>query len=668
MKVEVVFSLCCFLCFFTGIDASAGDRESRTRRDLVDRRITQLTGWTCDGERVSVPHTWNALDGADGPCGVDQDKDNSVAGRAFLRCSKTYCTTLPAANEGRRYFVRCDGAAVRASVAVNGRLAGIHRGAVTAFAFEVTKFMRRNAENRLEIVVDNFFDELEPPVYGDYTVEGGLYRPVWLIETDPVCIDPTVYGGPGVRLVPDAGTGRVTAYVTVSGGTNEVQVFDIPDYKLWTPEEPNLYPITVRIAQNGCVDEVTESVGFRTVEFRADGFYLNGVRRKLRGTNRHQDFGERGWAVSAEDDELDIRLHKEMGADAIRTAHYPQSRRVYSLCDRYGLLVWCEIPCLNAVTVSAAYRFNAEQTQREMVAQLGNHPSIAMWSVFNEMYHGRVGARIITPAGAAEPILREINDRFHELDPTRPTVAATNNPDSPALNGFVDAVGINTYPQWYGKAPETRAARLVGGAGPAIHRAMTNHFHRMIGRIGRGSICASEYGAGGSPFKHSVPTERNSSSSSFHADEYQFWVVSQQYRAIADDPGYWGTFLWCFADFAADSRREGDRNGINDKGIFTRDRKERKSIWWLFKANWTDEPTLYLVGSRATEATDAKTDVMGVSNVGMVTLVVNGREIGTQTPDSIRIVMWSGVELAPGRNIVELRAGGLTAKAEWIRK
>ena len=635
------------------------------------REIVPLSGdgWTADGVAVTVPHTWNAEDGADGdPLGRPVVfGGDSIEVDTYAKKAVRYSRALPDPKPGKRYFLKFDGVSVKADVRVNHVRIGTHKGAFTGFTLEATEALCPTG-NVLEVVADNAFDPDIPPVNGDFTVFGGVYRDVWLIETDRVCIDPTVYGGPGVRLVPDAGTGRVTAYVTVSGGTNEVQVFDIPDYKLWTPEEPNLYPISVRIAQKGCVDEVTESIGFRTVEFRADGFYLNGVRRKLRGTNRHQDFGERGWAVSAEDDELDIRLHKEMGADAIRTAHYPQSRRVYSLCDRYGLLAWCEIPCLNAVTVSAAYRFNAEQTQREMVAQLGNHPSIAMWSVFNEMYHGRVGARIITPAGAAEPILREINDRFHELDPTRPTAAATNNPDSPALNGFVDAVGINTYPQWYGKAPETRAARLVGGAGSAIHRAMTNHFHRMIGRIGRGSICASEYGAGGSPFKHSVPTERNSSSSSFHADEYQFWVVSQQYRAIADDPGYWGTFLWCFADFAADSRREGDRDGINDKGIFTRDRKERKSIWWLFKANWTDEPTLYLVGSRATEATDAKTDVMGVSNVGAVTLVVNGREIGTQTPDSIRVVTWSGVELAPGRNTVELRADGLTAKAEWIRK
>ncbi len=119
----------------------------------AERVETRLGGWTCDGVPVEIPHTWNAQDGADGSSNVFQDTDNSVAGRAYLRCSKTYRTELAEPTPGRRYFVRFDGASIRAMVAVNGREVGVHRGPFTAFAYEITGFLREH-DNVLEVVVD----------------------------------------------------------------------------------------------------------------------------------------------------------------------------------------------------------------------------------------------------------------------------------------------------------------------------------------------------------------------------------------------------------------------------------------------------------------------------------------------------------------------------------
>ena len=244
----------------------------------ANRVETRLADWTCNGEKVTVPHTWNAIDGADGHGSVFQDFDNSVAGRGFARCCKTYARQLADPTPGKRYFVRCDGAAVTAMVCLNGRIVGTHRGAVTAFTYEITRFLREH-DNLLEIVVDNHFDELQPPVYGDYTVEGGLYRPVWLIETDPICIDPTYYGGPGVEIDADPDTGTVTAKVRVLGAPDEVRRFRIEKHRLWSPEDPHLYDIAVTITNGTWRDTVRQKIGFRKVEFRDDGFYLNGEKQ-----------------------------------------------------------------------------------------------------------------------------------------------------------------------------------------------------------------------------------------------------------------------------------------------------------------------------------------------------------------------------------------------------
>ena len=123
----------------------------------ANRVETRLGGWTCDGEPVCVPHTWNAVDGADGQGAYPTDTDNSVAGHGYLRTCKAYAAKLPIPKSGKRYFLHCGGAAVHATVAVNGRMVGEHRGPHTAFAFEITQFLRPHG-NVLEIAVDNYLD------------------------------------------------------------------------------------------------------------------------------------------------------------------------------------------------------------------------------------------------------------------------------------------------------------------------------------------------------------------------------------------------------------------------------------------------------------------------------------------------------------------------------
>ena len=273
---------------------------------------------------VSVPHCWNIEDACDGREVLSSERyaKNSSCINSYERKRVVYSRPLPAPKPQRRYFIRCLGASITATVKVNGKEAGSHLGAFTAFCFEITRLLRESG-NILEITVDNFSrDDVAPPVNADFNMHGGLYRGVELVETPMVCIDSVTDGASGVRLFPDPDTGKVRAEIKVLGGPGEVREFSVKDFKLWSPETPVVYTQRFEIASG---DAVVETFGFRKAEFRPDGFYLNGKKRFIRGVNYHQDREGKGWAISEDDIRGDIEAVKELGADALRTAHYPHS-------------------------------------------------------------------------------------------------------------------------------------------------------------------------------------------------------------------------------------------------------------------------------------------------------------------------------------------------------
>jgi len=612
------------------------------------RTVTDLSGdgWTADGVPVAVPHTWNAIDGADGIGAVNPERLNDSAGLgSYARKRVVYRRALPDARPGRRAFVRCDGASIVAEMRVNGRIIGRHEGAFTAFCFEITDCLKPSG-NELEIAVDNAFDADIQPIDGDFTMFGGLYRPVWLIETDPVCIDPLTDGANGLEVQADPATGRVTVRVHVLGGADETQTFDFPDHKLWTPETPHLYPIEVTIRRGDSTDTVREMVGFRTVEFRDDGFfYLNGKKRVLRGVNRHQDRFGKGWAVSAADEAEDVAWIKRMGADAVRTSHYPQSPSFYAACDRAGVIVWTEVPNVNRMVFTPRARANRLLQAREMVAQHRNRPSVAMWGLYNELYSSNYSMKPLS----AEREIALVRDLIRTLDPGRPTVAATSRPERPELSALPDALGVNLYPGWYGGDAETMNAEVDAALFVSDRR----------------TICVSEYGAGGSFGQHDDAQARPAPRGKHHPCEYQAWVHVGNYRRIASDPRIWGSFVWEMFDSGADARREGAAGGINDKGLVTYDRRQAKDAFWFYRANWSVEPTLRLAGAGTSSVSARTATVLGFCNAGPVTLTVNGRTVGTQAPDAVRTVVWKNVPLQAGENRVELRAGDLVSTSVW---
>jgi len=490
---------------------------------LAGRRTVDLSGagWTCDGVSVSVPHTWNAADACDGPgvTRMPRNGDSAASTNSYLRVCRTYARLLPQKVAGHRFFLKFEGASVKASVRIDGRFVGSHVGAFTAFAFEITDFLRPEREVRLEVDVDNRPDETTQPLSADFSVYGGLYRRVILIETPSVCIDPVTDGANGIDL--DVNTnGTVVAAIRILGAPSETQTFHVADPKLWSPESPNLYTQRIAIASGDAVDV---RFAFRTFEFRADGFYLNGVRRQLRGVNRHQDRAGKGWALSPRDEEADIRLIKEMGADALRTAHYPQSQHVYDLCDELGLVCWVEYPNVNRLVFEEPFERNVRRQIREMVCQLRHHPSIAMWGIWNELEMVGIGWKL-DPEMTRE-FLERTRDLVRTLDPTRPTVAATDRPQARRVNDVTDQLAYNRYPGWYSQ------------------ETMREMLDDMLSADARRIVGMSEYGVGGSVKQHGDPTAAVIPAGPWHPEEYQAFRMYDNLLELQQEPRIWGHFV-----------------------------------------------------------------------------------------------------------------------------
>jgi beta-galactosidase len=410
--VEFLIWFCCYAILILD-SAHAASRQVTTLSDgwkFVTRNRTGAEKVTFDDStwaNVSVPHTWNT-----------STEKPLYRGPGWYR---RVLDVTPAS--GKRYFLRFEAASLVADVFVNGQNLGQHRGGFTAFCFEITGALQ-TGRNQLAVLVDNFRFEDIAPISGDFTVFGGLYRLVHLIETDALCISPLSDGAPGVRVessdisaasakvrittdVSDRRADRAvpasvrTTILTGDGRTVATQTTPVPreattvtqNIQLTAPRlwnglaDPHLYTARVEITTRGAVlDAVDQSFGLRTLVFdKEKGAFLNGRPYRLLGVCRHQDHAGSDWAITEAEQDEDLAIIREMGANAVRLAHYPHSEYFHRICDRAGILVWAEVPNVNEIRDTPEFTANARQQLREMIAQLGNHPSIFAWSLWNEL-------------------------------------------------------------------------------------------------------------------------------------------------------------------------------------------------------------------------------------------------------------------------------------------
>ena len=308
-------------------------------------------------------------------------------------CGYRKAFTAPAEWSGKRLLLRFDGAAHEATVFCNGIEAGRHACGYTAFTVDITDSVRLGCENTIDVRLDTR-ESLNIPPFGfviDYLCYGGLYREVTLEVKDPeyikeVLIENTALREIRVRI--DSCCGNVITDIidgsgrVVSSAAGRAFELGVPEAELWSVDSPTLYTARVRALRGGeIVDEKSLRFGFRTVQFRADGFYLNGKRLKLRGLNRHQSYAYVGYAMPKSIQELDAEiLKRELGVNAVRTSHYPQSQHFISRCDELGLLVFTEIPGWQHIG-DEDWKRQAVRNTDEMVRQYMHHPSIMLWGV-----------------------------------------------------------------------------------------------------------------------------------------------------------------------------------------------------------------------------------------------------------------------------------------------
>lgn len=664
---------------------------------------------TDDWTTVNIPHTWNAQDAQNNTEHLSgwQGKNKTTYYRGTGWYAKRFM--VPEEWKGRRIFVRFEAASIVATIYINGQILGDHKGAFTAFCFELTDEIEWGKENELRVEVDNRWRADVPPISGGFGMFGGLYRPVKLIVTAPLCITPLHYASSGVYVdtrkltsdtaeidvrsvlqygkysyskldprVPETDATVETVVKNAEGRevTRQIQKFHLysgtnticktslvlSDPIRWNGRKnPYLYTAEVKVREKGIlVDSLSQTFGLRTVGItQENGFELNGVPYPVYGVSRHQDMKDKGWALSKADEEADMDCIKDIGATAIRMAHYPQSTYIHDIADREGFLVWDEVSLVNDTRNSPDFNENTCRFMQEMVHQLYNHPSIAWWGIYNEIDHPE------TPY--PKTLFHDVMD-IARTEGGQRIIAAASNKGKRFYNQYPDALCFNNYPGWYWMQrwpAEEKNTGLVSAFGGFIDYRYEEFGNRRI--------AMSEYGAGGNPEHHMEGPVgeqlKKTMGGAFHPEEWQSYVHEEDWRVLKDNPKIWGSFIWAMYDFIVPGWSEGGMCNLNTKGLVTHDRRIKKDAYFLYKANWNPEPMVYIASRRFTERKQAVTDIRVYSNCSHTTLYVNGKKIETITPDKVRLCLFKGITLKPGKNIIEVRGDSGKVKVkdrcEW---
>ena len=589
-------------------------------------------------EITSLPHTWNALDGQDGD-------------GYYFRGEGIYKIKLPAHNPAKKQYIEFKGANHSAKVYLNDKLIGNHEGGFSTFRFELTDYMKEK-DNELKVCVNNESNHIYPQ-RADFTFCGGLYRDVSFIEVEKAHFDLEKHGSSGIFITPNpSGNTRFDIFTTSADGLKiSVEILDakgtvvaesiadaLPHTILYAKTEspvlwdginnPYCYKAVVRLmSDDETLDEITETYGYRSFRVCPEtGFYLNGKSMPLRGVGMHQDRNDKGWAISDADREEDAALIKELGANTVRLAHYQHDQHFYDLCDKYGFIVWAEIPFISEFMSGEKSYNNTISQMTELICQNYNHPSVCFYGIANE----------ITIGGFTEELYKnlcDLNKLCKTLDPSRLTTIAHIKSvpyDSPHLY-ITDVQSYNYYFGWYeGKIHEVEEEI------DNLHRI---HPDRCIG--------ISEYGADCLTKWHSLNPINHD-----YTEEYQAHYHHEMLKIFEKRPYLWATHQWIMFDFAADARDEGGSKGKNNKGLVTRDRKIKKDSYYVYQAYWSKEPVVHIAGRRFANRAPDEGKITIYTNQDEISLSVNGRVIDKKKAVD-NCVCFENVELAMGENIIK---------------
>lgn len=390
-----------------------------------------------DGQVVNVPHT------------VKETAFNYFDEHEYqmISCYQKNIT-YDDAWQGKNLYLVFEAVAHKADVYINGEHIKCHENGYNAFSIDVTKLL--TAGDNLVTVKCDSNETLNQPPFGyvvDYMTFGGIYRDVYLEIKDPVHIINCFYKPTPLTALTakkkraEIATMNVAAHLAceyklseeakdlvksnaliVKQYLDDKPILELPldsslksvaplsEVKLWDIESPKLYKVKTELVYNGnVVDTNEETIGFRDIAFKSDGFYLNGRKVLIRGLNRHQSYPYVGYAMPESIQRDDAKILKyELGVNTVRTSHYSQSHYFMNECDKLGLLVVTEFPGWQHIGDDNWKRIACKNV-KEMIKEFRNHPSIILWGVR------------INESGDDEEFYKKTNSIAHHYDPTRPT-------------------------------------------------------------------------------------------------------------------------------------------------------------------------------------------------------------------------------------------------------
>ena len=483
------------------------------------------------GQSVTLPH--NAVDM---PFNYFDEK---CFQRAF-----TYQKTIRNSSDfaDKEVSIVFDGAMADSVVYLNGQEIVAHKDGYTPFIARLTGLLK-DVDNLISVKIDGSENPEIPPFGGqiDYLTYAGIYRDVWLKVTDPVSIgnvkieaghvleaekslsvrcdianpeNRALSGTVAVTLKDKSGAVIATGSAAVSGASVTVNLSGLKGIDLWDVQNPNLYDVVVDLNTPDGSDSVTTAFGFRTTQFTADGFLLNGKPLKIRGLNRHQAWPYVGYAMGRTAQERDAEMMKHtLKCNLVRTSHYPQSKWFLDHCDRIGLMVFEEIPGWQHIGGNA-WKQEAIRNVRRMIERDWNHASIVIWGVR------------INESQDSHDFYTETNRLAHELDSTRQTGGVRYITESEFLE---DVYTMNDFIQGNEEMPFSNRPRLS-----------LRDQQEVTGLPKKVPYIVTEYNG------HMYPTKRHDQEQRQHEHVHRHLAIL---NAMYGDPNISGCIGWCMFDY-----------------------------------------------------------------------------------------------------------------------
>ena len=660
------------------------------QRNTINLKTWQFSRDSVNYKPVSIPHDW-AINGPfdkkwdlqfvaieqNGETEKTEKSGRSGAlpwiGRGF------YKTTVDLKKLPKTAVLEFDGAMADPHVYINGRLAGHWAYGYNAFRVDAAPYLKKG-KNEISVSLNNREESSR------WYPGGGLYRPVQLVTNADAatinqwgCYFRTESIGNGkaeVSICTNINnvdktlsienqlldvTGKVVAqfkYGDFDAQGNVVKTLTVDDAHLWSPETPYLYKLVTRLYRNKkLIDQTQQKVGIRTVRVaQYDGFQLNGVSRKIKGVCLHHDLGPLGAAVNKAALIRQIRTMKDMGCDAIRTAHNMPSTWQMEVCDSMGMMVmaesfdmWIYPKCKNGYALN--FKDWADKDIENLVLNHRNHPSIVMWSIGNEI-----------PEQWSEEgrnISKHLQDLCHKFDPTRPVIQGMDRAEDALKSGFAQVMD-------------------VPGFNYRVHKYDNN-----IKQLPKGFLLGSETASTvSSRGVYKFPVEASDSKTytdgqcSSYDVEYCPWsnLPDDDWR-MQDDRDYTiGEFVWTGYDYLGEPSpydeywpSRSSYFGICDLAGLPKDR------YYLYRSHWRkDDATLHVLPHWTFPGREGETTpVYCYTSWPSAELFVNGKSQGRilKNPntrlDRYRL-RWNNVKYEPGEIKVVAYDYDGTAKGEKI--